>query len=162
MSVDELFLACGFAPAQVRFCKRQGCGSNPVQLRFSERDTQEIHVIPVAVARTQIIAQRLPPLTEPERNAVKLMPTVTNSGTAELLHRRSPIVAFLSEPAKGKPPATVAAFASGSESKNSLLYGNEHSLSLFRTGAFLEANCCFPWSELLLSVERIAAFRRGD
>ena len=32
---------------------------------------------------------------------------------------RQSIVAFLSEPAKGKPPAAVAAFASGSESMNS-------------------------------------------
>ena len=76
---------------------------------------------------------------------MKLLPTVKNSGTAELFHRRSRIVAFLSEPAKGKPPAAVAAFASGSESKNSLLAA----LSLLRAGAFREAKWCFPEREII-------------
>ena len=63
--------------------------------------------------------RRPPPLTEPERNAVWSVPTVTNSRTAQMIHRRSAIVAFLSEPVKGKPPEAVAASASGSKSKNS-------------------------------------------
>ena len=48
LSVNELFLACGFALVQVRLKERRQCGSasgegavpTPVQLRFSERDTQ--------------------------------------------------------------------------------------------------------------------------
>ena len=52
----------------------------------------------------KVPAMRPPPLTEPERNAVKSLPTVTNGGTAQQVHRRSVIVAFLSEPVKGKPP----------------------------------------------------------
>ena len=39
LSVNELFLARGFAAAQVRLKERRGCGSTPVQLRFSDRDT---------------------------------------------------------------------------------------------------------------------------
>lgn len=52
----------------------------------------------------KVPAMRPPPLTEPERNAVQSVPTVTNGGTAQQVHRRSVIVAFLSEPVKGKPP----------------------------------------------------------
>ena len=52
----------------------------------------------------KITVNRPPPLTEPERNAVKSLPTVTNGGTAQMVHRRAAIVAFLSDPVKGKPP----------------------------------------------------------
>lgn len=45
-----------------------------------------------------------PPLTEPRRNAVKNMPTVRNSGAANIAY---PVdldsVAFLPEPVKGMP-----------------------------------------------------------
>ena len=56
------------------------------------------------VVLTEVSAERPPPLTEPERNAEWSAPTVKNSRTAKLIHRRPAIVAFLSEPVKGKPP----------------------------------------------------------
>ena len=46
-----------------------------------------------------------PPLTEPERNAVPSLPTVTNSRTDQRVCTDDlNIIAFLSEPVKGKPP----------------------------------------------------------
>ena len=51
------------------------------------------------------------------------------------------IVAFLSEPIKGKPPSAVAGFASGSESKNSS--------QLIILNAFRVAFCRFPDREII-------------
>ena len=52
---------------------------------------------------------RPPPLTEPERNAESPLPTVMNSKTTQICSPSGQtIVAFLSEPVKGKPPVAVA------------------------------------------------------
>ena len=59
---------------------------------------------PILVGIWEEAVNRPPPLTGPERNAIKSMPTVTNSRTAQMVHRRAAIVAFLSGPVKGKPP----------------------------------------------------------
>ena len=87
------------------------------------------------------------------------------SRTAKLIHRRPAIVAFLSEPVKGKPPKVGGyPFASGSESKNSLSHRGkcvpcanrcvprfELVRSLFRIAVFLVANWCVPNCEIFRS-----------
>ena len=41
LSVNELFFACGFAPAKVRLKERRQCGSASGEDAVPERDTQQ-------------------------------------------------------------------------------------------------------------------------
>ena len=95
-------------------------------------------------------ARRPPPLTEPERNAEWSAPTVTNSRTAKLIHRRPAIVAFLSEPVKGKPPK-VGGYPLPPVLNLRTAYG-------FVSKCVPCADRCVPCFELPFSLLRIGAF----